>query len=91
MSVQVWIIVAAVAVLAVGFVVRSRSFRSWYDRHTTPKERLIVDEVARAGLAAAEKALPALDSRVSALEGAIAALQAAGSAPSAAADPTKGA
>ena len=52
----------------------------FYRAHTTPTERLIVDEVARAGLAALSKEFPTLEARVVEVEKGLASLGAAATA-----------
>lgn len=72
-------IAAVVVVVGGSLIAHLKVVQSWYDMHTTAKERLVVDEFARVGLAAAEKVIPALDGRLTALEATVAGLQAAAS------------
>lgn len=70
--------VAAVAVIFGGTIIwHTKAWQRWYDAHTTPTERLVVDEAAKTGLQALEVAMPSLDKRVAAIEAAIAELKAA--------------
>lgn len=51
------------------------NLQRWIDAHTTPAERAIVDQVARAGVAELKTQFPALAERMTAAEKAIATLQ----------------